>query len=270
MSNAMLMRDYIKSLLEDIEAMKQQPEQTCCYKAETEALESVTLVLSKYFKDYDGLKRENTVLKSFLFSALNASRFQLEHIVQTEGNSSKIHIPMIFKLDIRCKQYAIEDIYSDYPKDILIQDLWDALLNDEGKPFEHEDLVLWFKYENDRREYIQEKLQDRYDVFMHQALETISAVYLQQPKVSLHYFKRLVKDVSEGVVKLLSDNADYRASDETQMAWIFNLSTLSDIASCDKEDREYEDSYYNDLNALIDEIKASGCNGLFLSNGEML
>lgn len=270
MSEKMSMSDYIKSLKEDLKAIKNQPEKGCCDKVETEALESVALVLSRNFHDYDTLAKENSALKTFLSSALSANRLQIEHIVQANGLSSKIHVPMIFSLDTMCKIFAVKDVYSSYPEDISIQDLWEALLRDEEKPFEHEDLTPWHKYENDAYSFVQAQLEDRYDVFMSQALEAITKVYLQQPKVSLHYFKRSVKQVSEGIVAILSGNSDYRASDETQMAWIFNLSTLNDIASCNKEDREHEDSYYNDLNALIDEIKATGCNGLFLSNGDTL
>lgn len=271
----MLMSDYIESLQTDIKAIEDQPEKVCCDKSETETLENVKLVLSKNFSDYDALAKENSALKTFLSFALNVNPAQLKNIVQSKGLShqlanEKVDTSVIKELDTMCKFFAIQDVYASFPSDMSTQELWDTLLSDEETPFEHEELVPWFKYENDAYAFVQERLKDRYDVFMSHALEAITKTYVQQPKVSLHYFKRSVKQVSEGIIAILSGNADYRASDETQMAWIFNLSTLNDIASCDKEDREYEDSYYNDLNALIDEIKANGCNGLFLSNGDKL
>jgi len=62
------MEAYIDSLRDDIEAIKEQPENGCCDAVEIEVLENVLGIMNTHFGDYDTFCAENKAMAEFLKS----------------------------------------------------------------------------------------------------------------------------------------------------------------------------------------------------------
>lgn len=311
----MSMEDYIKSLHVDAKKIESFECYGCCEKQELEVLESTIVVLQKHFSDYDMICSENKAMAEFLTS-LGYSQEQVTDIanggkpkteiqllqaevaemekdgmaninaierfnrkIKSLQDHSAITAEVMGEISSKSKQCAMDDIYSSFPEDMGMEELWEAIMtNDE---FNHDDLVICEKYECCSIDIIREQLDIISSVYEKYALEIINLVKqslkpIQTQNIVLLY-KTSVQELSTGVLNLLTEESDYVSTGLGYGRWIYNLDTLNNIISSYKNmmgngrnsDEHIKcDPLYCDFIALVEKVAMNGCKGLFLTNGE--
>lgn len=300
----MSMEEYMESLANDIEQIKEHPQNGCCDGVEVEVLENVLGIINQHFGDYDTFCSENKAMAEFLES-LGYLQEQITHIANggipktgidllgeevfkmekdgMENNNAierfnrkikslqNINIAKVAmkKIETSCKQNAMDDIYSSFPENIKTDELWDKIMSDDE--FEHEDLVVCELYENLGLNDIREELQVLFNGGKRLAIEAINVVKLPSLN-TLSLYKTSVQELSGDVIAMLEGECDYVSTGLGKGSMIFDLDTLKNILSSYEEDNGDEnndrgsDSSYLEFHSLVEKIIIRNCKGLFLIN----
>jgi hypothetical protein len=300
----MSMEEYMESLANDIEQIKEHPQNGCCDGVEVEVLENVLGIINQHFGDYDTFCSENKAMAEFLES-LGYLQEQITHIAN--GGNPKTEIDLLGeevfkmekdgmannnaierfnrkikslqntdiakvamkKIETSCKQNAMDDIYSSFPENIKTDELWDKIMSDDE--FEHEDLVVCELYENLGLNDIREELQVLFNGGKRLAIEAINMVNLPSLN-TLSLYKTSVQELSGDVIAMLEGECDYVSTGLGKGSMIFDLDTLKNILSSYEEDNGDEnndrgsDSSYLEFHSLVEKIIICNCKGLFLIN----
>lgn len=300
----MSMEEYMESLANDIEQIKEHPQNGCCDGVEVEVLENVLGIINQHFGDYDTFCSENKAMAEFLES-LGYLQEQITHIAN--GGNPKTEIDLLGeevfkmekdgmannnaierfnrkikslqntdiakvamkKIETSCKQNAMDDIYSSFPENIKTDELWDKIMSDDE--FEHEDLVVCELYENLGLNDIREELQVLFNGGKRLAIEAINMVNLPSLN-TLSLYKTSVQELSGDVIAMLEGECDYVSTGLGKGSMIFDLDTLKNILSSYEEDNGDEnndresDSSYLEFHSLVEKIIIRNCKGLFLIN----
>ncbi len=298
------MEEYMESLANDIEQIKEHPQNGCCDGVEVEVLENVLGIINQHFGDYDTFCSENKAMAEFLES-LGYLQEQITHIAN--GGNPKTEIDLLGeevfkmekdgmannnaierfnrkikslqniniakvamkKIETSCKQNAMDDIYSSFPENIKTDELWDKIMSDDE--FEHEDLVVCELYENLGLNDIREELQVLFNGGKRLAIEAINMVNLPSLN-TLSLYKTSVQELSGDVIAMLEGECDYVSTGLGKGSMIFDLDTLKNILSSYEEDNGDEnndrgsDSSYLEFHSLVEKIIIRNCKGLFLIN----
>ncbi len=298
------MEEYMESLANDIEQIKEHPQNGCCDGVEVEVLENVLGIINQHFGDYDTFCSENKAMAEFLES-LGYLQEQISHIAN--GGNPKTEIDLLGeevfkmekdgmannnaierfnrkikslqniniakvamkKIETSCKQNAMDDIYSSFPENIKTDELWDKIMSDDE--FEHEDLVVCELYENLGLNDIREELQVLFNGGKRLAIEAINVVKLPSLN-TLSLYKTSVQELSGDVIAMLEGECDYVSTGLGKGSMIFDLDTLKNILSSYEEDNGDEnndrgsDSSYLEFHSLVEKIIIRNCKGLFLIN----
>ncbi len=300
----MSMEEYMESLANDIEQIKEHPQNGCCDGVEVEVLENVLGIINQHFGDYDTFCSENKAMAEFLES-LGYLQEQITHIAN--GGNPKTEIDLLGeevfkmekdgmannnaierfnrkikslqntdiakvamkKIETSCKQNAMDDIYSSFPENIKTDELWDKIMSDDE--FEHEDLVVCELYETLGLNDIREELQVLFNGGKRLAIEAINMVNLPSLN-TLSLYKTSVQELSGDVIAMLEGECDYVSTGLGKGSMIFDLDTLKNILSSYEEDNGDEnndrgsDSSYLEFHSLVEKIIIRNCKGLFLIN----
>lgn len=298
------MEEYMESLANDIEQIKEHPQNGCCDGVEVEVLENVLGIINQHFGDYDTFCSENKAMAEFLES-LGYLQEQITHIAN--GGNPKTEIDLLGeevfkmekdgmannnaierfnrkikslqniniakvamkKIETSCKQNAMDDIYSSFPENIKTDELWDKIMSDDE--FEHEDLVVCELYENLGLNDIREELQVLFNGGKRLAIEAINVVKLPSLN-TLSLYKTSVQELSGDVIAMLEGECDYVSTGLGKGSMIFDLDTLKNILSSYEEENGDEnndrgsDSSYLEFHNLVEKIMIRNCKGLFLIN----
>lgn len=302
----MSMEDYMDSLANDIEQIKAHPQNGCCDGVEAEVLENVLGIMNKHFGDYDTFCSENKAMAEFL-TLLGYPQEQISDIANGGNPKTEIQLlkeevsemekqPManadaiarfkrkieslqnvtipknvIAEIETRSRQNALMDIYANLP-DRETEALWEAIMRGDG--FDHEDIVLCEKYENEPHEEICEALEVLFCGYKRHALDAISlfkqAIKPIQTENRISLYRTSVQELSKDVIAMLDGEADYIYTGLGQGSMIFDLDTLKNTLSSCEEDSgiergEYRSNFiYCEFNSLIEKVAMNGCSGLIL------
>ena len=298
----MSMEDYMDSLANDIEQIKAHPQNGCCDGVEAEVLENVLGIMNKHFGDYDTFCSENKAMAEFL-ALLGYPQEQISDIANGGNPKTEIQLlkeedsemekqPManadaiarfkrkieslqnitipkdvIAEIETRSRQNALMDIYANLP-DRETEALWEAIMRGDG--FDHEDIVLCEKYENEPHEEICEALEVLFCGYKRHALDAISlfkqAIKPIQTENRISLYRTSVQELSKDVIAMLDGEADYIYTGLGQGSMIFDLDTLKNTLSSCEEDSgiDRSDFIYCEFNSLIEKVAMNGCSGLIL------
>ena len=300
------MEDYMDSLANDIEQIKAHPQNGCCDGVEAEVLENVLGIMNKHFGDYDTFCSENKAMAEFLtllgypqeqisdIANGGNPKTEIQHLKEEVSEMEKqpmvnadaiarfkrkieslqnVTIPknVIAEIETRSRQNALMDIYANLP-DRETEALWKAIMRGDG--FDHEDIVLCEKYENEPHEEICEVLEVLFCGYKRHALDAISlfkqAIKPIQTENRISLYRTSVQELSKDVIAMLDGEADYIYTSLGQGSMIFDLDTLKNTLSSCEEDSgiergEYRSNFiYCEFNSLIEKVAMNGCSGLIL------
>lgn len=300
------MEDYMDSLANDIEQIKAHPQNGCCDGVEAEVLENVLGIMNKHFGDYDTFCSENKAMAEFLallgypqeqisdianggnpkteIQLLKEEVFEMEKQPMANADAiarfkrkieslQNVTIPknVIAEIETRSRQNALMDIYANLP-DRETEALWEAIMRGDG--FDHEDIVLCEKYENEPHEEICEALEVLFCGYKRHALDAISlfkqAIKPIQTENRISLYRTSVQELSKDVIAMLDGEADYIYTGLGQGSMIFDLDTLKNTLSSCEEDSGIERGKYRsnfiycEFNSLIEKVAMNGCSGLIL------